>query len=542
MKFRLIPIFALLLALATGASKSDKGKALRDPAKPSKEKKSDPSNALFATNAPILTFKIDVSGGEWAALQKDNRAYVRGSVSVGEQVFKDVGIRLKGNGSFRPLNEKPSLVVKFDRYVPDQTCFGETKIALNSSSQDGTYLADFIANGLFRDANVPVSRVTHARLILNGRALGIYVLVEMHNKEFLKRWFGNARGNLYEAYLADIDSQMDQDNGDDRSQNDRKKFAEVLKIPDPAERWAKLPQVLDVDRYLSHLVCEIFTSHTDGYAMNRNNYRIYHNPDTDRFTFIGHGVDWAFANGAVAITPAPNALVTKAVMTSGAGRKLFNERFGTLLTNAYRLEVLTNRVNASVARLVAHAQNTNEAKDFLRYGSEMNARLVNRWQFITNKLYGPPPIQLAFDRDGMARLNGWSRKTDKESQPALHKRGVEGSRHVLHISATNGPCFASWRTRVALQPGQYVFEGELRTAGIIAQTNKTEIGVGAGLRISGGKRTNDFVVGDAPWQRFQYAMTRGNDDPEEVELVCELRAMKGDVWFDEDSLRIVRKK
>ncbi len=511
--------------------------------KPPKEKKSDLSNVLFGTNAPIQTFKVTVKDGEWAALNKDNRSYVRGSVQVGTNIYKDVAVRLKGNGSFRPLNEKPSLVIKFDHYVPDQKFLGETKLALNSSSQDGTFLADFMANGLFTDANVPVSRVTHARVELNGRALGLYVLVEVHNKEFLKRWFKNSDGSLYEAYLADVDSNMDQDNGEDRSQKDRKRLADVVdltKNPDPTKRWEQLPKVLDVDRYMSHLACEIFTSHTDGYAMNRNNYRIYHNPDTDKFTFIGHGIDWAFQNTGVAVTPPRNSLVARAVLDNPWGKKMFDERFGTLFTNIFRLEVLTNRVNAAVGRLVSQAQSTNEVKDFQRYGAEMNARLVGRWQFITNKLYAPPPLQLAFDRDGMARLRGWTKKTDKDSKPAVHERVVEGSRRVLHITATNGPCFASWRTRVYLEPGKYSFEGDVRGAGIVALTNKSEIGVGAGLRLSGTRRTNDMVVGDVPWRRFAHDLTIEVSDG--VELVCELRAQKGDVWFDEDSLRIVRKE
>ena len=505
--------------------------------KPGKHKKADPSDALFATNAPIYTFHIEVKSNELAALQKDNRSYVRGTVTIGTNVMENVGIHLKGNGSFRPLNDKPSFVARFDRYVPDQKLFGETKIALNNASQDGTYLAEFMGNAMFRDANVPASRITHARVKFNGRDLGLYVLVEMHNKEFLKRWFGNSHGSLYEAYLADVDSKMDQDNGSDKTQSDRSRLAEVVKNPDATNRWAKLPDVLDVDRYVSHLVCEIFTAHTDGYANNRNNYRIYHNPDTDKFTFIGHGVDWAFQNTGYPIKPVENGLVTKAVMSVPEGRALFKERFGTLFTNIFQLEVLTNRVNAAVGRLVAYARNTNEVKDFVRYGNEMNAHLVSRWRHITNRLYAPPPIQLVFDSTGTARLRGWAPVTEKNSRPALHERGIDGSRHVLRIGATNGPTIASWRTRVALDPGRYVFEGEARGSGIFAHTNQNNLG--AGLRISGGHRTNDFILGTTPWSRLRYEFKVENDD---VELVCDLRAMQGDAWFDEDSLRIVRKR
>jgi spore coat protein H len=520
-------LFALVPAGTCGAAKSPKAK------------KKDPAEALFATNAPIFTFNIKVSGAELTALQNANRTYARGAVTIGTNVFDDVGVHLKGNGSFRPLHEKPSLVLKFDRYVPDREFCGLTKISLNSSSQDATYLADLTANSLFRDANVPVSRVTHARVTLNERPLGLYVLVEMHNKEFLKRWFHNSQGSLYEAYLADVDSQMDQDNGSDTTQNDRKRLADVVKIPEAAERWAKLPEVLDVDRYVSHLVCELFASHTDGYAMNRNNYRIYHNPDDGRFTFIGHGVDWGFQNTGVSIRPPLNALVTRAVMNTPEGAKLFKERLGTLFTNVFRLEVLTNRVNIAVARLVSQAKDTNEAKEFLHYGTEMNNRVVARWQNITNQYYGPPAIVLAFDRDGIAKLSGWRKKTDKTSAPMVHGQTVDGSRRVLHIrTTTNAPSVGSWRTKVLLPPGHYVFEGDLRGAGITAQTN--QIGLGAGLRISQGKRETK-LVGDTPWTHMQYEIKIEGMESD-VEVICELRATHGEVWFDQDSLRLREKR
>lgn len=533
---------ALTLAVAVqvfAANKSPTAKPAKVPTAPPKERKNDPSNQLFATNAPIHTFKIEISGTEWAALQKDDRSYARGTVTVGTNVLRDVAFRVKGNGSRRPLGDKPSLVAKFDHYAPGQKLFGLGKIAINNASQDPTWLACFIANGMFVDANVPAARVTHARVTLNGRDLGLYFVEEVHNKDFLKRWFKNGDGNLYEAYLADVDSQMDQDGGGDRSQKDLKRLTEVLKIPDQAERWAKLPQVLDVDRYVSHLVCELFTSHTDGYAMNRNNYRVYHHPDTDRFTFLAHGIDWAFANTGVSMNPPQNALATKAVLTTQEGSRLFKERRLELLTNVFRLEVLTNRVNAAVGRLLAQARDGNETNDYRRYGQEMNNRLAARWQFVTNQLHGPPPVVLNFDREGAARLSGWRKKTDQNSPAATHDRLTDGSHRALHLATTitNGTTIASWRVRTELPKGIYALEGETRSAGLLIKTNET--GLGAGLRISGDKRTN-WIAGDTPWTRLRHTFT--NDIDKEVEFVCELRATKGEAWFDEDSLRVVKLK
>jgi hypothetical protein len=523
-----------LLALLAGLPAASAAKAQKE-AVPAKPKKTWVGDALFATNAPVRTFKIDIVSNELAALQRDQRAYVRGTITEGTNVVRDAGLHLKGNGSFRPLHEKPSFVVNFDRYVPDQKYLGLEKIMLNNSSQDGTFLAEMIAGMMFRDANVPCPRVTHSRVMLNGRDLGVYVTVEAENKDFLKHWFRNNDGSLYENYVQDIDQRMDQDNGDDTSQRDVQALAAVTKMTNVVERWARMQQVLDVDRYVSHLVCEIFTSHTDGYAMNRNNYRIYHNPDDGRFTFLAHGLDWGYANTGVSIRPPLGSLVTGAVLTTPQGREMFRQRLGALYTNIFNLEVVTNRVNCAVARLLAQARHQNETNEFRRWGNEMNGRLVARHQNIRFQFDQPEPQPLAFDAQGVARLKGWAKKADG-GEP-LHEETRDGARRVLRIRTGNGATVASWRTTVLLKPGRYVFEGEVRGAGIEAGNNET--GQGAGLRISGDKRQNK-VTGTADWTRLGHDISIEGAE-REVVLVCELRANKGEAWFDLDSLRLVRR-
>ena len=66
------------------------------------------------------------------------------------------------------------------------------------------------------------------------------------------------------------------------------------------------------------------------------------------------------------------------------------------------------------------------------------------------------------------------------------------------------------------------------------------MGNGAGLRISGGKRTNK-LSGDKDWTQLEHEFEVQGAETEE-ELVCELRAIKGQVWFDASSLRLARAK
>ncbi len=492
---------------------------------------------IFFTDDVIRTFRVQVEEPGLAVLQRNDRSYVKGTIVEGTNVYKDVGLHLKGMGSFRPFNEKPSFAVKFDRYVPRQRFQGLSKIMFNNASQDGTCLAELIATGMFRDAGVPAARVTHAFVEINGRALGLYVIIEAMNKEFLHQYFDNPTGNLYEAYLQDIDQKLDQDGGTDTDQSDLQRLVGVCRLTDRAERWRRLPEVLDVDRYMSHLVVEMFTSHTDGYAMNRNNYRLYHDPGTDRFVFLAHGIDWGYAATTHPIRPPRNSIVTRAVLESAEGSQLYKERSRQLFTNIFRLDRLTNGVNAAVARLKAAARQPNEATEFENYGTEMRNRLVARHRSILEQIAAPEPKPVEFGSDGVARLTGWyAKKTDGEE--VFHDQSRLADRPTLHVRLGTNGTIASWRAKVLLPAGRYAFEARVRTAGVIALANTNGPGIGVGIRLSRGKR-EQHLIGDHDWTllRHPFEVQAGDDEPE---MVCEIRARAGEVWFDPEALRIIR--
>lgn len=494
-----------------------------------------PGHDLF-TGDRIRTFQIEVTGPALAALKKAERIYTRATVREGGRTYIDVGVHLKGMGSFRPLDDKPSFAVKFDKFTPDQEYEGLDKLFLNNSSQDPTYLAELLSTQMFRDAGVPAARVTHAFVEFNGRALGLYVLIEAMNKEFLRQHFRKSGGNLYEAYLQDIDQKLDQDNGDDTSQADLKRLVEVCKIESPVERWRRLPEVFEVDRYLSHLAVEMFIAHTDGYAMNRNNYRLYHDPGTGRFTMIAHGADWGFANGGAPVRPPTGSLLTRAVLSVPEGRRLYHERARALFTNVFRLETLSNRVSAAIQRLQAAARNDAEAKQFAGYGAEMNRRVAARHETVTRQMALPDPGPLKFDAAGVATLSGWI--TDKKTGTSTLDIAPLDGRLALSVKAGDGGAVASWRALVILPPGKFRFTGEVRGQGI--EPDASDTGAGAGLRISGGKRTAK-LEGDAGWTPMNYEFEVSTDG-EDRTLVCELRAKRGTAWFAMDSLKLIRLK
>src|SRR5439155_16181473 len=84
----------------------------------SKRTKVDPSAEFFA-DRKVRLIDIELTEPARMALRTNPRSYIVGNVREGTQVFTNVGIHLKGMGSFRRLDEKPSFVLKFDKFLPD---------------------------------------------------------------------------------------------------------------------------------------------------------------------------------------------------------------------------------------------------------------------------------------------------------------------------------------------------------------------------------------------------------------------------------------
>jgi spore coat protein CotH len=265
----------------------------------------------------------------------------------GESAEMEVGIHLKGrNGSFQRLGAKPSLSIKFDKFNPEGRFHGLKKIQLNNCAQDPTYLCEIICDDLFRAAGVPAKRGCHARVRLNGRDLGLYVLNEGFDKTFIKRHFGKAGGNLYDTgYRLDIDQPIERITGEDPN-GDRMLNEAVLAARRPvSERLAALRETVNLDRFVSFIAMENIVVHWDGYAMFKNNYRVYADPERKRLEFFPHGMDLMFQRPDCSILPAWDGLIARGLMETAEGRRMYLERLGQLGTNVFIVKRIEERIH-----------------------------------------------------------------------------------------------------------------------------------------------------------------------------------------------------
>jgi spore coat protein CotH len=296
---------------------------------------SDESAVVFKHEGPLPVFRIEVDPANADQLRREPRRYAICTVHFGAQKYEGVGIHIKGAaGSTRAWDDKPALTLSFDKVIAKQRFFGLDKIHLNNSVQDPRYLTEILCSEMMLAAGVPTARAAHCLVELNDRKVGLYVLKEGYDGEFLKRHFGSKDGNLYDGgFLQDIDSQPKRTQGskDVSDHSDLRDAARAARHPNLEERFAKIEQHVDVDRFLKMAAIEVLTWHWDGYAMHRNNYRVYHDLKTNKLVFIPHGMDqlWWDPNGS--IQPGFQGLIMRKLMDTKEGREKYRETLAAML-------------------------------------------------------------------------------------------------------------------------------------------------------------------------------------------------------------------
>ena len=323
--------------------------------------KGDASDELF-TNATIRHVRIEISneGMEtlrrytWQNRGKLPRASVSATVREGQLFWTNVAIHLKGAyGSFRAVDEKPGLTLNFDKLAEGQRFHGLQKISLNNSVQNPTYVSEQIARELHNRAGVPTPRVDYATVELNGKQLGLYVLVEGWNKQFLRRHFSNVKGNFYDfGGSHDIDKPTVANFGIDPTNHTAlAALVAATKEKNHAKRIAEMRKTLDMDRFLSMIAVDTLIWNWDGYANNKNNYRTFIDLEKNRVVLMPHGIDMTFSQPNAPIVSGRAGLICKALLETDEGRQMYLARLREVRTNLFNVPAILKRIDELSARI-----------------------------------------------------------------------------------------------------------------------------------------------------------------------------------------------
>jgi hypothetical protein len=360
---RILSLFVLIALLTSLILPASAQKATRKTTKippPNKTQKSPPkstppkpvlppneTDTFFGLNQ-VINIEIELDGDATNSLRNEPRKYIEGTFKEGGKVYQKVGIHLRGAaGSMRSIDDKPGLTFNMDKYVKNQRFYGMEKFHLTNSVQDPTYSTELLCGEIFRDAGIPASRFTHATVSINGKFKGLYCLKEGYDKQFLRKHFNDSKGNLYDGgFLRDLDQPLERLSGKEEYQDQRelRALADAAKDPKLDQRFSRLSQLLDMNRFITYLALEVMLWDWDGYPMNRNNYRIYHDPIKNKIIFIPSGMDQMFANVEGPILPGFQGLIARSLLETPEGKERYFTRMRQLLQSVIRVEARLKRL------------------------------------------------------------------------------------------------------------------------------------------------------------------------------------------------------
>jgi hypothetical protein len=283
--------------------------------------------AWLFERAVLPVFELTVDGRDWEWLQANARQEkaVPASLRIDGEPVGRVGVRYKGSyGSLyfclgedgRPKCKRMSLKIEIDHVEKDRRYLGLKTLNLHGSRGDDPGMRERLAYEVFRAMGIPTSRTNHARVVVNGRPMGIYLLVEQVDREFLKDRFRDPGGPLYkEAWPVSSDptyySAKEKDGPGkkaDREDPVRHQafldFHAALASSDGKGPETRLSRFLDPDAMMRYLAADFATRNYDGImafycggdgkTCGNHNYYWYREPASGLFHLIPWDLNWTF--------------------------------------------------------------------------------------------------------------------------------------------------------------------------------------------------------------------------------------------------------
>lgn len=295
---------------------------------------------------------IDITIDDWGALieEAQEERYVPCTLTIDDEVFRQVGIRAKGNNSLRLTSEyeltRYSLKVEFDHYLPQGNYHGLDKLSLDASFQDNSYLKTVLAFDMMRFMGVPTPLCSYAWVRVNGEDWGLFLAVEECEEAFASRNFGWDHGVLYQpdyrslndenadVALRYIDEQPSSyPNIFDHAKtpmvhSDQRRLIEALRKLSQGE----VTTAVHTDEVLRYFVVQVFVMNWDSYLGHTgHNYILYE--EEGRLWMLPWDYNLAFGTYALGMSDPirdPNVLINYPIDTPAEGsimrkRPLYHE-------------------------------------------------------------------------------------------------------------------------------------------------------------------------------------------------------------------------
>ena len=245
--------------------------------------------------------------------------WVHADLGLEGRIIKDVGLRYKGNLSFRSSSAanpfRANLKLKTDIFGGKADWNDVETLNFHAGVLDTSLMREALGLALFRAAGTPASRTAYVEIAFQVTGLyenapgGMYVLIENVNKQFLKHALPPGTGLLMkpEGLRGGIGSQSDVWSSylstyrPDReaTPGEQQRVIELSKLiaqDNVALFRSRIGTYLDVDQFLRFIAVNAFIANWDSYLGGSHNFYLYLDPKDDKFRFIPWDLDLSMAS------------------------------------------------------------------------------------------------------------------------------------------------------------------------------------------------------------------------------------------------------
>ena len=291
-----------------------------------------PADVRTFPNAPVYdmstlrTFFFDFENADWEAELAafyNTDVEVPAALTVDGRVFRDVGVRFRGNSSYFivPPGRKRSLNVSLDFVHDNQQLGGYRTFNLLNANQDPSFLRSVLYNHIAREY-LPAPKANFVRVVINGESWGVYPSVQQFNKDFARDFYGTTDGARWKSppqgrgglqYLGDDPAPYKRayeikSKDDPAAWDALVNLARVLNTTPPEQLEAALAPILDVDETLRFLAVDVALVNGDGYWTRGSDFSLYRDPK-GRFHITTHDANETFSGGGgFALAPGPGGV------------------------------------------------------------------------------------------------------------------------------------------------------------------------------------------------------------------------------------------
>lgn len=239
------------------------------------------SASVFAPDK-LLVFELDLKPGDLKRMQDHaaDELTVPASLKVGAADVGAVGLRYKGSTgtltqvlaerrteSYMP---KLSLKIVFDHKVDERRFCGMRRLNFHSMIYDESLMRDRLCYQAFREAGIAAPRCSHAMIVINGKNVGLYAMVEQIDEAFVvDRFADRAGGVLYKEVWplhrgAKKYEEEARANPNNRTHEAMIRLANNLREAEEAQLPGALAKAADLDDLLRYMIVDQALKNWDG--------------------------------------------------------------------------------------------------------------------------------------------------------------------------------------------------------------------------------------------------------------------------------------